>query len=173
MTVDIIITDRLALRSALDSDLDTLHSITFSDPEVMSQAFSGKPLNKKESKNFFSIYFDHGRNGKQLGVRTLKDTNTIIGFSGLLECSILGRKDYEIGFVLGREYWGKGYASEIGDAQIKYGIELLGCKRLLALVAPKNKPSISVLHKIGMVLHSTVETKTRGTKDVYIVEKPS
>lgn len=170
MNMEIIRTERLALRSAVDSDLDTLHSIVFSNPEVMSQTFSGKPLNKNESQSFFSINFDHERSGKQLGVLTLKDTSTIIGFSGLLECWVLGQKDYEIGFVLGREYWGKGYASEIGNAQIKYGLELLGCKRLLALVAPKNETSISVLHKIGMALHSTVETKTRGTKIVYIAE---
>ena len=142
MIMDIIKTDRLVLRLAYVSDIDPLHAIIFSVPEVMSQAFSGKPLNKKESTNFFSINFDHCGNGKQLGVLTLKGTDTIIGFSGLLECSVLGQKDYEIGFVLGREYWGKGYASEIGHAQIKYGLELLGCKRLLALVAPRNKASV-------------------------------
>jgi len=171
MNVDIIKTDRLVLRSAFDSDMDLLHSIIFSVPEVMAQAFSGKTLTKKESMSFFSTNFDHCGNGKQLGVLALKGTDTIIGFSGLLECSVLGQKDYEIGFVLGREHWGKGYASEIGHAQIKYGLELLRCERLLALVAPKNISSISVLHKIGMVLHSTVETKDRGSKDIYIVEQ--
>jgi ribosomal-protein-alanine N-acetyltransferase len=173
MIVDIITTDRLVLRSARDSDLGPLHDIVFSVPDVMSQAFAGKPLTKSESTSFFAAFFDHDGNGKQPGVLTLKNTGTIIGFAGLLECAILGQKDYEIGFVLGRDYWGKGYASEIGLAQIEYGLEHLGCRRLLAMVAPKNKPSISVLHKIGMAHHSTVETKDRGTKEIYIAQRDS
>ena len=171
MIVDIITTDRLVLRSACDADLGPLHDIVFSDPDVMSQAFAGKPLTKSESTSFFAAFFDHDGNGKQPGVLTLKNTGTIIGFAGLLECAILGQKDYEIGFVLGRDYWRKGYASEIGLAQIEYGLEHLGCRRLLAMVAPKNKPSISVLQKIGMVHHSTAETKDRGTKEVYIAQR--
>lgn len=169
--MDFITTNRLVLRSAFDSDLDPLNDIVFSVPEVMSHAFAGNPLGKSKSANFFANSFDHEGDGKQLGVLTLKKTNTIIGFAGLLECSIFGQKDYEIGFILGRDYWGKGYASEIGHAQIEYGLEILGCGRLLALVAPKNKPSISVLYKIGMTFHSTAETKDRGTKDIFIVQR--
>jgi ribosomal-protein-alanine N-acetyltransferase len=169
--VDIITTDRLVLRSACDSDLESLHDIVFSVPEVMSHAFAGKPLTKNKSADFFATSFDHDGNGRQLGVLTLKNSDTIIGFSGLLECSIFGQKDYEIGFTLGRDYWGKGYASEIGHAQIEYGLDILGCRRLLALVAPNNKPSISVLRKVGMIYHSTVETKDRGTKEVYIAQR--
>jgi ribosomal-protein-alanine N-acetyltransferase len=169
--MDIIVTNRLVLRSACDSDLGSLHDIVFSDPEVMTQAFSGKPLSKSESANFFATSFDHDGNGKQLGVLTLKGTATIIGFAGLLECPVLGQKDYEIGFVLGRDYWGFGYATEIGQAQIEYGLELSGCSRLLAFVAPENKASLSALLKIGMIHQSTVETKDRGTKEVYIVQR--
>lgn len=168
--MDIIVTDRLVLRSVFDSDLGPLHDIVFSSPEVMSKAFAGKPLTINEATNFFATSFDQDGNGKQLGVLTLKNSGTIIGFAGLLECSVLGQRDYEIGFVLGRDYWGKGYASEIGHAQIEYGFELLGCSRLLALVVPKNKASISVLLKIGMRHHSTVETKDRGTKGIYIAQ---
>jgi RimJ/RimL family protein N-acetyltransferase len=169
--VDIITTDRLVLRSACELDLGPLHDIVFSAPDVMSQAFAGKPLTKSKSADFFATSFDHDGNGKQLGVLTLKNTDTIIGFSGLLECSIFGQKDFEIGFMLGRDYWGKGYASEIGRAQIEYGLEHLGCRRLLALVAPNNRPSISVLRKIGMVHHSTAETRDRGTKEIYIAQR--
>ena len=168
--MDIIATSRLVLRSACDSDLGPLHDIVFSDAEVMAQAFSGKPLGKSESASFFATSFDHDGNGKQLGVLTLKSTETIIGFAGLLECPALGQKDYEIGFILGRDYWGYGYATEIGQAQIEYGLELSGCNRLLAFVAPENQASISALLKIGMIHHSTIETKDRGTREIYIVQ---
>jgi len=82
---------------------------------------------------------------------------------------VLGCKDYEIGFVLARKYWGKGYASEIGIAQIEYGQDI-GCERLLALVSPGNVASKSVLHKIGMIHHSTIETETRGIRNIYVTQ---
>ena len=111
MTIDIIATDRLVLRSASDPDLDPLYDIVFSVPEVLTQAFEGKPLSRKQAADFFYSAFDHDGNGMQLGVLTLKDSGTIIGFAGLLESTSLGQQDFEIGFVLGREYWGKGYAT--------------------------------------------------------------
>jgi len=120
---------------------------------------------------FLFLNFDQIGTGKQLGVLALKDTNEIIGFSGLLETSVLSKKDYEIGFVLGKEYWGKGYASEIGRAQITHGLGLLKCDRLLALVQPSNSASIAVIEKMGMLLHSTVETEDRGVKHVYMIDE--
>ena len=111
MTTEIISTRRLVLRSASESDLDPLCEVVFSVAEVMNQAFEGKPLSRKQAEDFFYSAFDHDGNGMQLGVLTLKDSGTIIGFAGLLESTSLGQQDFEIGFVLGREYWGKGYAT--------------------------------------------------------------
>ncbi len=170
MTIEIITTDRLVLRSPVDADFDSLYKVVFSVPEVMSQAFGGEPHSEKTAADFFEHSFDHDGNGKQLGVLTEKDSDTIIGFAGLLQCSVLSQPDYEIGFILGREFWGKGYATEIGRAQIEYGLNVIGCERLLAQVAPTNKPSIYVLRKIGMVYHARVETESRGIREVYITQ---
>jgi len=135
----------------------------------MSQAFAGKTLSRQESTDFFKNCFDHDGNGKQPGALVLNGPGTIVGFAGLVECPVLGCKDYEIGFVLARKYWGKGYASEIGIAQIEYG-QGIGCERLLALVSPGNVASKSVLHKIGMIHHSTIETETRGIRNIYVTQ---
>ena len=168
-TIQIITTDRLILRSANNSDLDHLYNIVFSDPEVMSQAFAGKPLSRKQATDFFTSFFDCDGNGMQLGVLTLKGAGTVIGFAGLLESTAIGKQDFEIGFVLGREFWGRGYATEIGLAQIEYGLAQKKCTRLLAFVSPQNEASKSVLLKIGMQHHSTIKTSSRGMRDVYIV----
>lgn len=171
MTTNIITTQRLILRSACEADLERLYNIALSDPDVMLQAFKGTALSKLEAENFFAQAFSQLGNDKKIGVVTLRDCDTIIGFAGLVECSILGQQDYEIGFVLGKDYWGKGYASEIGLGQISYGFKQLGCDRLLALVAPKNLASKNALVKLGMSLHSTVETEDRGIREIYIIER--
>ena len=111
MTAEIITTRRPVLRSASDQDLGPLYGIVFSVLEVMTQAFEGKPLSRKQAADFFYSAFDHDGNGMQLGVLTLKGSGTIIGFAGLLESTTLGQQDFEIGFVLGQEYWGKSYAT--------------------------------------------------------------
>jgi ribosomal-protein-alanine N-acetyltransferase len=175
MTIDIITTDRLVLRSVGDADPGQLYDLVFSDPEVMLHAFKGGTLSEENAADFFNNTFDHDGNGKQLGVLTLRNSGNIIGFSGLLECSILGcsipgKPDYEIGFVLGREFWGRGYATEIGIAQIEYGFDLAGCDRLLGVVTSKNEASRSALIKIGMSHHSTVETEQRGLREVYMAQ---
>ena len=181
--MDIITTDRLVLRSVSDVDLGRLYDLVFSDSEVMSNAFKGGTLSEENAADFFKNSFDHDGNGKQLGALTLRNSGNIIGFCGLLECSVLGdstmegsiieKKDYEIGFVLGRQFWGRGYATEIGIAQIEYGFEQAECERLLAIVASKNKASVSALVKIGMTYHSTVETEQRGVREVYMAQADS
>ena len=171
MTTNILTTDRLVLRSVLESDLDVLYDIVFSDPKVMSHAFEGKALSKSESKKFIASSFDHDGSGKKIGVLAKKGSVTPIGFAGLLPCSALGVQDYEVGFVLGREFWGQGFATEIGHAQIEYGLNTLRCHRLLALVVLQNIASVSVLQKIGMEHHATIETKNRGTREVYVTRR--
>jgi RimJ/RimL family protein N-acetyltransferase len=147
-----------------------LHETIFSDPEVMAHAFAGKTFSRQESAYFIDNYFDHDGNGEQMGVLVLNAGGEIIGLAGLLACSALDHRDYEIGFVLARKHWGKGYATEIGLAQIEYGLEEKGCERLLALVAPGNTASKSVIRKIGMHYHSSIDTDMRGLRDIYVTQ---
>ena len=173
MTTHVITSDRLILRSAHEDDLEILHRIVFSDPEVMSQAFYGKTFTKEKAAEFFYHHFDFNGSGTQAGVLTLKESGEIIGFAGLIASTELGEQDYEIGFVLGRDYWGKGYATEIGLAQIKYGFEVVGCPRLLGMVLPENEASKAALIKLGMTYSITVDMEGRGKREAYIIENPA
>lgn len=169
MTTNVITSDRLILRSAHKDDLDILHRIVFSDPKVMRQAFYGQTFTKEKAAEFFHSHFDFDGSGTKAGVLSLKDTGEIIGFAGLIASTELGEQDYEIGFVLGCEYWGKGYATEIGLAQIKYGFEVVGCPRLLGMVLPENEASKAALMKLGMTHSTTIDMEGRGKREVYII----
>lgn len=168
--MEIISTKRLILRTPIEADFDTLHEQMLSNPEVMRFVFAGIPLTIERSRKFFSS-FDHEATGRKIGVLIEKRNSQIIGFAGLLECHVLGKKDevrYEIGFALAPTAWGKGFATEIGIAQLKYGFSKIGCTELLAQVAPANKNSIAVIEKIGMTFHSTIQSKERGERRLYI-----
>ncbi len=172
MPKEIISTARLTLRSPVSSDLQILFNRIFSDAEVMRFVFGGKPFTADRTAEFFASAFDHGQTGVKLGVLVEKGSEEIIGFSGLMECQALGEKEYEIGFVLSRSAWGKGYATEIGRGQLEHGFNAVGCTRLLAQVAPENARSIAALERIGMSFHSSVVTESRGPRQVYVGYPP-
>ena len=167
---EIIVTPRLLLRSPAPSDLQLLHECVLSDAAVMQLALYGQPMSPAQSREFMDRNFDHNASGKKLGVLIERATAQVIGFAGLLQCDVLGGPDYELGFVLRRSAWGRGYATEIGRGQLEYGFGTLGLRRLLALVSPNNSASITVLKKIGMTFHSTVQNDQRGDRQVYVVQ---
>jgi len=167
-STEIIATQRLRLRSLTCADVQPLHDHVLSDAVVMALALSGQPMSSSQSKEFIDRNFERDAGGKKLGVLIERATEQVIGFAGLLQCDALGEPDYELGFVLRRSAWGHGYATEIGRGQLEYGFSVLGLRRLLALVAPKNNTSITVLKKIGMELYSTVHSDQRGDRRVYV-----
>lgn len=139
----------------------------------MRFVFGGTPFTFDRAVKFFASAFDFEATGLKLGVLVVKDSSEIIGFSGLIACGALEEEDYEIGFVLSHSAWGKGYATEIGLGQLEYGFGTVGCKRLLAQVAPENTRSIAVLEKIGMTFHSNTNTAGRGPRKIYIARADS
>jgi ribosomal-protein-alanine N-acetyltransferase len=162
--IEIIATERLVLRTPLSSDLGVLYEHVISDSEVMRHAFAGRPFSSAETAKFFDEQFDHGGSGRKLGVLVERPSAAVIGFAGLLPCDVLGEADYEIGFVLRRSAWRRGYGTEIGFAQLNYGFNALDCRRLLAQASPENRASIATLRKLGMHFHSAVDNEERGNR---------
>lgn len=56
----------------------------------------------------------------------------------------------EIGYWIGKQYWGKGYCTEAAGAVVKYGFEVLGLNRIHATHMSRNPASGRVMQKIGM-----------------------
>lgn len=168
----LIDSERLFVRRPRQEDFDILHQEVLSDVEVMRVAFQGPLSDRDKAFDFFSNVLDHDATGRKPGTLIERSTNDVIGFAGPLLCSVLGALDYEIGFVLARHAWGRGYASEIGRAQIEYGFTKLGLDRVLAQVSPENAASIRVLERLGMQLCTTTKTSDRGARLVYVIDRP-
>jgi RimJ/RimL family protein N-acetyltransferase len=58
--------------------------------------------------------------------------------------------EVELGYKLGPEYRGRGYATEAGRAWLAYGFETLGLDRIVAVAWPENAASWRVMEKLGM-----------------------
>jgi len=166
MPTTVITTPRLLLRSTSQSDFDQLFALIFSDGQVMKH-LTGSPLSREQAAKVFDEVFDHDGTGRKPGVLVELQTERLLGYAGLMPCSALDGNDYELGFVLRREAWGKGYAKEIGVAQLEYGFRTTDRDRLLAQVRPSNMASVNALRKLGMSFVKEYERPQRGTWQVF------
>ena len=77
-----------------------------------------------------------------------KPENKIIGFAGLKYLPEFEKTD--IGFRFLPEYWGKGIATEVSVAIIRYGFEILKLENIIGIADPMNIGSCRVLEKVGL-----------------------
>jgi RimJ/RimL family protein N-acetyltransferase len=168
--VVILTTPRLILRAATEDDIPLLQDRVFGDGDVMRHAFAGVPMGRGESEHFIRTHFTFGDSATGLATLTERPGGDVIGFAGLLSSGALGADDFEIGFVLARQAWGRGIATEIGEAQLALGFDRLNCGRLLGLVEPRNVPSIKALAKLGMRHLKDIAAPGRADRSVYVIE---
>lgn len=164
--MNIITSQRLIIRNTKLEDLESLYTDIFSEEDVVKYTFGKELFNKKQTEEFIiqNCNFEN-----QLGLSTIIERNSeeIIGLGGIIKCEYLEQEDYEFGFILAKKFWGKGYASEIGLAQINFAKENLKAKRILALAHEDNLASIKCIKKLGLEYVSTVPTEGRGHREVF------
>jgi [ribosomal protein S5]-alanine N-acetyltransferase len=165
----ILTTPRLILRTAIERDIPIMRERILGDDDVMRHVFQGGPMTEEKAEEMMRKHFTFGDSLTGIAILTERPTGDIIGFAGLFPCAALEADDFEIGFVLARRAWGKGIASEIGEAQLAFGFGRLGRARLLALASAENTASIRTLEKLGMRHHSDVMPSGRSLRRVYCI----
>lgn len=76
--------------------------------------------------------------------------------------------DWEIGYILKGEVWGKGLATEAARALVAFGFERLGLNEVFATVDDDNSASIRVLEKAGFKF-LRFDFDDRGRYSVYSI----
>jgi ribosomal-protein-alanine N-acetyltransferase len=82
-----------------------------------------------------------------------KETGTVVGsviVKWLPDADRVPTTDMEIGWHLGRQHWGKGFATEAGKRAAQYALETLGQSVIYAVVKPANSRSVRVTQRLGM-----------------------
>ncbi len=77
-----------------------------------------------------------------------------IGICGLVKRDSL--PDVDIGYGILERHFGQGYASEAARAVLQHAREL-GLKRLVAITAPDNEPSMALLRKLGLRFQEIIQ----------------
>jgi RimJ/RimL family protein N-acetyltransferase len=91
-------------------------------------------------------------NGWGLWAVEIQDVAPFIGFVGLSRAtsSVPIAPCIEIGWRLGADHWGKGYASEAALAALDYGFNTLNLDEIVSFTAATNNRSRTVMERIGM-----------------------
>ena len=85
-----------------------------------------------------------------------KKTGKVIGIISLIKND--PQDDFaDLGFWIGKKYWGKGLMSEVLPFALKFGFEQLGLNRIEAWTFEENVGSRKVMEKCGFKLRETVE----------------
>ena len=107
-TLPIITTPRVILRWISEDDIDSLYEI-FSDPQVM-RYWSTAPLHNREAAADLQREIAEGNESEKMfkwGL-ALRNSNTLVGTATLFNLN-LDNGRAELGYAMGRAYWGKRY----------------------------------------------------------------
>ncbi|MBU5483580.1 GNAT family N-acetyltransferase [Clostridium sp. MSJ-11] len=142
-------TERLTLESIDDSHVEDLHKY-WSDEKVTEFMDIDNFTDIDETKKMINLLNHLYSQGKAIrwGIYR-KEDNAIIGSCGYNSGLEEGMTTGEIGYEIGREYWGKGYMEEALRAIIDYGFEKLNLNRIEAYVAKDNEKSLKLIYKLG------------------------
>jgi RimJ/RimL family protein N-acetyltransferase len=88
----------------------------------------------------------------------------------LLDQTIDGTPEVEIGYRLAEAFWGQGFAPEAAAATRDVAFGVFGLSRVVALIDPLNVRSVRVAEKIGMDWHAQTLKWHRRLR-VYSVER--
>lgn len=164
----VVETPRLLLRHLTWDDVDDMARI-YADPVVMK--FYPSTRTYEETKQKFELTIgSYEKHGFGLWATIHKADNKFIGRCGLIAQVVDGQSEVEIGYMLAKEYWGQGLATEAARAIRDYGFEKLGYSRLISLIDPGNIASQKVAMKNGLKYENDT-FKWEKTVRVYSIHK--
>ena len=146
---------RLRIRPWSDDDIPRLFEI-YSDPRVSEflPSLHANTLDEVRERHpkLLATTTRYGPGYGAWAVERLSD-GYVVGTGLLKHLPGLGddlTEQIEVGWHLGADCWGHGYATEMGDALLTHGFDAQGLDEIYALADPANAGSIAVMKRIGM-----------------------
>lgn len=140
-------TERVLIRKLKKSDLPFYLQLE-TDSEVMKYITGGVPLSKVAIEEKLHKRVINSHKHQPLGFMIGEDRKSgkpMGAFMLLTE----RHEDPELGYILAKPFWGKGYGEEVCRALVGVAFQNLGVDRVVATTDPENTASIRVLEKLG------------------------
>ena len=104
----------------------------------------------------------------------LRSTGALVGRGGLSRAQIAGQERLEIGWALLRQFWGQGYATEIGRAGLAFAFDELAADEVVSFTETRNARSRAVMERLGFRYSQDFIFEADGVPcALYILTRPS
>ena len=143
-----ITTSRLILRPFTEADVDPMHRILNGEGVLRHFPPTDPPARDRDQRMISGILKHWEERGYGLWAVASQSSGELVGRCGLQFLPDTG--EVEVGFILGREFWGLGFATEAARASIQYGFVSVGLERVVGFVHLENQASLRVLEKLAM-----------------------
>jgi RimJ/RimL family protein N-acetyltransferase len=152
-----LLTERLLMRGWRDDDLDAWMPIA-AHPEVMAALGRSEPVGARDAWDEMAFWAGHWElKGFGHWLLEERESGAVVGRAGLLYPP--GWPDLEVGWTVGPEHWGKGYATEAGRAASEWAHDVLGARHIVSLIEPSNTRSIRVAEKLGEQVEGSFQNR--------------
>lgn len=144
----ILETERCMVRELSLDDLDGLFELYADDG---MDAYTEPLYLYEEEKEFQRAYIENMYRYFGYGMWLVfeKETQKLIGRAGLEHREYNGVVELELGYLIGRKYQGRGYATEVCTAILDYAKENAGFERINTVIQDGNDVSIALSKKLG------------------------
>ena len=141
-------TPRLILRMFREDDFEPYYARVCADADVMRYLGDGRPLTRSEGWRQLAMILGHWQlRGYGLWAVEERATGELVGRIGLFNPE--GWPGFEIGWVLAKASWGRGYATEGARRALDHALTDMGHDHVISLIYPDNAASIRVAERIG------------------------
>ncbi|MCA5012404.1 MULTISPECIES: GNAT family N-acetyltransferase [unclassified Enterococcus] len=146
----IIENERLYLRELSEDDLEDLCAI-LQDEETM-YAYEAPFTDEKVTDWLNWNLASYQKN--QFGLWAIVDKNeeNFVGQCGIVYSEVEGKNLLEIGYLLNKRYWHKGYASEASALCLNYAKNILQAQKICSIIRDTNSASQKVAENNGMTI---------------------
>lgn len=138
-------TKRLRLEPYLPEDEDTYVAL-FQDARV-SQWIGNAPTSEAESRDLFGRILTKVYAQDLFDIWAVRRGGLLIGHAEIKPIDAVG--GYEIVYALAPAEWRSGLGTELAEAIVAYGFDILKLTEIFATVAIQNKASLTLLDNIG------------------------
>jgi RimJ/RimL family protein N-acetyltransferase len=161
-------TERLLLRGFTRDDFEPFAAIV-SDPEVVRYLDDGAPISREECWRGMALFLGHWKL-RGYGWWAVEDLHSgeFLGRIGLYNPE--GWPGIEVGWLLRRDVWGAGLATEGASAALNFAFDVVGAGHVISIIDPRNTRSIRVAEKIGERYERDLVHKDR-TLSVYGIRR--
>ncbi len=142
-------TDRLVIRPFLITDADAVSTLAGDEAVARNTLNIPHPYEREHAEDWIAGH--RGQYARREAVTyavTRREDGVLVGAVGLILDT--ENDSAELGYWIGRDHWGRGFATEAARAVVAWAFESLELHRIHASHFPRNPASGRVLEKLGM-----------------------